>query len=86
VLEGSLKPVIQEFSHPDQKYVTWVEGSGDLKDIVWKSVHGTSQKEKINSLFEKHDEHGDGPVVLSYASNTKQLRVLDHNQSEHMPK
>lgn len=86
VLEGTLKPKIEKFEHSDQKYLTWVEGSGDLKDIVWKSVHGPTQKDKITSLFEKHDDHGDGPVVLTYAPKSSQLHVVQHNNSEHMPK
>lgn len=55
VLEGYLKPKVPKFDHPDQRYLTWVEGSGDLKDIVWKSVHGLNQKRNVNSLYDKHD-------------------------------
>lgn len=85
VLEGHLKPRIDKFNHPDQKYLTWVEGTGDMKDIVWKSVRG-NQKTSINSLFAQHDKSGDGPVALSYLPKTKSLHVLKHDKSEHMPK
>lgn len=85
VIEGALKPKIPKFEHADQKYLTWVEGTGDVKDIVWKSIHGPSQNAKISSIYEKQDGHGNGPVVLN-ASKGKQLFVIKHDSTQHMPK
>ena len=49
-LEKALQPAnLDEFNKlADQRYLTWVEGSANLKDIVWKSVHGLNSYSKVN--------------------------------------